>query len=63
MSLEAAEATQTKVKGFSRFYAAQRFLYRKGGPRVEGARRHANVPAGAKEAVPGIGADLTAQVV
>ena len=54
---------QTKVNGFSRSYATQRLLNQKGGPRVEGARRDANLPAGAKEAVPGIGADLTAQVV
>ena len=39
------------------------FRIKKGGPRVEGARRHVNLLAGAKEAVPGIGADLTAQVV
>ncbi len=39
------------------------FCIEKGGPRVEGARRDVNLPAGAKEAVPGIGADLTAQVV
>ena len=39
------------------------FCIENGGPRVEGARRDANLPAGAQEAVPGIGADLTAQVV